>query len=86
MQLKKKEARTDTSRALDCLKEANARVNEQLKKLDPYKEQRDEDRKARGALKDSRKALAVSTEQELDQLINRLEFRIEHETISLAYT
>lgn len=82
--LKKKEARADTTRALECLKEANARVNDQLKKLDPYKEQRDEDRKARGALKDSRKTLAASTEQELDQLINRMEFRIEHETISLA--
>jgi len=82
--MKKKEARADTSRALECLKEANLRVNEQLKKLNPYKEQRDEDRKARGALKDSRKALAASTEQELDQLINRLEFRIEHETISLT--
>jgi len=82
--LKKKEARTDTTRALECLKEANARVNEQMKKLNPYKEQRDEDRKARGALKDSRKTLAASTEEELDQLIKRMEFRIEHETISLA--
>jgi len=82
--LKKKEARTDTTRALECLKEANARVNEQTKKLNPYKEQRDEDRKARGALKDSRKTLAASTEEELDQLIKRAEFRIEHETISLA--
>lgn len=84
LQLKKKDARADTTRALECLKEANVRVNEQLRKLDPYKLQRDEDRKARGALRDSRKSLAASSEAELDQIIRSLEFKIEHETVSLA--
>ena len=83
-QLKKNEAKKDRNRVLECLKNANALVNEQRKKLDPYRDQRKEDKMARGALKDSRRKLAVSTEKELDDLIRRLEFRMEHETIPLS--
>lgn len=82
--MKKSQAREKTSKALECLKEANARVKEQFEKLRPYRDQRDQNKRARGALKDSLKSLAVSTEQELDQLIHKLEFRMEHETMPLA--
>jgi len=45
---------------------------------------RNEDRLERARLKEKRRALAVSTEAELDRLIRSLEFRMEHETIPLA--
>lgn len=81
---KKQEARKDTNKAWECLKEAKARVYEKKEALKPYRDQTAETRKARTALNDSKRGLAVSTEAQLNQLIRDLTFRLEHETIPLS--
>eukprot|EP00210_Caulerpa_lentillifera_P003620 g3455.t1 len=81
---KKLEARKNTNKAWECLKEAKSRVYEKRDALKPYRDQSAEARKAKSALNDSKRGLAVSTEKQLNQLIRDLTFRLEHETISLA--